>query len=240
MLVYLEANPKGTLKNYIDLLLADGTSDVSVNTLQSDITVWRRKDEAFAESYNELMSARRPGHRRQGAIPLERRPGMEDWQERWINAFAKSGNKVFASAEVGISYESVRRIRSETDDRYDPEFAEAVLEVERLLIADTEGAVFESIQMAREAGDAKTMGHTALQVLERLRKGKWSRQEQRVVEHTGTVNVEIGPREQKAIDAAGQISQRLGFADRPALPRPSSVHELEVLDAEVIGVVDHG
>lgn len=205
-----------------DEMAAEAGGGCSGDALKHEVNRWRR-DPEFTRAYYQVS-----GTVRHFSPKLEDRPGMEDWKMRWCEAYLRTRKRLAACEEIGVALSTVRNVLDPKSTTYDQHFVDMVQEVEQNLIAGLEANVDDAIEMVRDSGDGKTLGFMSLEILSRLDRVKWARNENRFINGEITHTHQIAAKTEAAVLAAAQISQRL-FP-----PPPVELPEPDVVEAEVV------
>lgn len=230
---WLRENPDRSARELCDEK-ADEIGIAALTLYTQDIAGWRKNHTGLREAIrlHAVDKAVAAG----GTRPLDL--SDPDWREKWVAAYLETGTKEGAAKAIGCVWANLWPKTREGHPRYDEKFAKMVEEAEQKRIAVWEDDLEWARQEAKDQGDARTIANTALSVLERLHKKRWSRSEERTMTHQGTVVHEhrIAVEQQKALAQAAETSRRL-FAPREPAALPSGQRqavELPVLEAEVV------
>lgn len=224
VLGYLRNNPDSPLAPWLRKI--GDTFDIDPRNLQLDIRAWQKTDPGFREEYVRLQNARGKPLNRTTPVgikaPIETRPGMEDVEDRFLEAFLRHGKRTMAAAEASVNWSTVSNWLKPSSPAYRPEFAKRFKNARDLRLAIDEDQYQELIEMAREEGDVRTAGYLLLQRL-RASSRDWQVTQRKV--HEGTVKHDHRLREKKvaALDRARRINARL-------LPVLTGESEAEVVD----------
>lgn len=191
------------------------------DALKHEVIRWRQSDEAFRKAYYSVAGTD-PGY----APRLEERPGMEDWKIRWCEAFIRSRKRRTACQDIGVSLTTVNDTLNPKRPQYDPSFVDLHAQAMAEVLGSYEADVEDGMQEAREQGDAKTMIFGGLEILSRLDRDKWARNERREVYGEVRHTHQLAARQEQAVLHAAAISQRL-FG-----PPPSAGED--VVEAELV------
>lgn len=233
MALEMASNPGLTIKDQILSLIGD--RDINLNTLENDITVWKKSDPEFAEKYIEVMNENGkyensavPGSSNGGGRRICDIEGYENWWTDFLNYlvhFNGHPNKAVRAMGGRPSYSYISRMTNPNDVKcYNKHFAQLYESAMKIVIGEVEGAVLESV--LNKDTDARTKIYGGLGVLERLDKTKWSKRTE-VVQEVKTTH-EIGQSSVKHLEA---FKEDMNALFKPA-PRPVLIGDSEVVDAD--------
>lgn len=186
-------------------------------SIKCEIRRWKGRIEGFRVRLREIDPASSVAK----GLSLQDREGLETWQIDYLEALNEAeGDRRLACDIAGLSWETIRKKLSPVSADYDRALHEAVGRYDAELAERARAGVRDTLEMAYEQEDAKTLGRMSLEILERRDPANWSRHQ--VVGHHGVIQHEITDARMRAIKMAGEVSRgALGHHEQPALPAGS-------------------
>lgn len=238
VLRWLEENPAANIMpDLLERLQAEMKIEgrhCSAQTLYVEIARWKKKDPEFREAYKKLYEGRHPAAGNPGQPPLEAREGTDDWKMACVECYVRTKSRLQAAAHAGLSYSHLSNKLSKRHPDYDEDLDHLWRQAKEMMLAGKEDLIEWALEEAKAQGDAKTVLHGAVAVLERLNKEKWSKREERTVSGEVVHRHVVEDRRNRAMEEAARTSRALFGPPAGALPEHQEGEE--VVEAEFVEV----